>query len=50
MKKSSALVTPALIFGAAGAFAQATPAPAAPEPAFPLTANVSVTTKYKFRG
>ena len=50
MKKSSALVSPVLIFGAAGAFAQATPAPAAPEPVFPLTANVSVTTKYKFRG
>ena len=50
MKKSKALVSSVLTFGAAGAFAQATPAPAAPEPVFPLTANVSVTTKYKFRG
>lgn len=33
------------------AFAQAAPAaPAAPEPAVPLTANVALTTKYKFRG
>jgi uncharacterized protein (TIGR02001 family) len=50
MKKSNALVSSVLTFGAAGAFAQATPAPAAPEPVFPLTANVSVTTKYKYRG
>ena len=50
MKKSKALVSSVLTVGAAGAFAQATPAPAAPEPVFPLTANVSVTTKYKFRG
>lgn len=50
MKKSSVLVTSILSFGAVGAFAQATPAPAAPEPAFPLTANISVTTKYKYRG
>jgi uncharacterized protein (TIGR02001 family) len=50
MRKSKALVSSVLTFGAAGAFAQATPAPAAPEPVFPLTANVSVTTKYKFRG
>ncbi|MCE9659682.1 MAG: TorF family putative porin [Burkholderiales bacterium] len=51
MKRSSVLVSSFLSLGAvSGAFAQATPAPAAPEPAFPLTANVSVTTKYKFRG
>jgi uncharacterized protein (TIGR02001 family) len=50
LKKKSVLVTSFLSLGAAGAFAQATPAPAAPEPAFPLTANINVTTKYKFRG
>ena len=50
MKKKSVLVTSFLSLGAAGAFAQATPAPAAPEPMVPLTANVNVTTKYKFRG
>ena len=50
MKKSSVLVSSFLSLGAAGAFAQATPAPAAPEPAFPLTANINLTTKYKFRG
>jgi len=50
MKKKSALVTSILSLGAAGAFAQATPAPAAPEPPAPLTANVNLTTKYKFRG
>ena len=32
MKKKSVLVTSLLSLGAAGAFAQATPAPAAPEP------------------
>jgi len=50
MKKKSALVTSILSLGAAGAFAQATPAPAAPEPPAPLTANINLTTKYKFRG
>jgi len=50
MKKSSILVTTFLSLGAASAFAQSTPAPAAPEPAFPLTGNINVTTKYKFRG
>jgi uncharacterized protein (TIGR02001 family) len=50
MKKKSVLVSSFLSLGAAGAFAQATPAPAAPEPMFPLTANINVTTKYKFRG
>jgi uncharacterized protein (TIGR02001 family) len=50
MKKKSALVTSLLSLGAAGVFAQATPAPAAPEPPVPLTANINLTTKYKFRG
>jgi len=50
MKKKSVLVTSLLSLGAAGAFAQATPAAPAPEPAFPLTANINLTTKYKFRG
>ena len=50
MKKKSVLVTSFLTLGAAGAFAQATPTPAAPEPPFPLTANISLTSKYKFRG
>jgi uncharacterized protein (TIGR02001 family) len=52
MKKSSVLVTSILSLGAAGAFAQAAPAaPAAPEPMVSgLTANVNLTTKYKFRG
>ena len=50
MKKSSVLVSSFLSLGAAGAFAQTTPASAAPEPAFPLTANINLTTKYKFRG
>ena len=50
MKKKSVLVTSFLSLGAAGAFAQATPAPAAPEPMVPLTANVNLTTKYRFRG
>ena len=50
MKKKSVLVTSFLSLGAAGAFAQATPAPAAPEPMVPLTANINLTTKYKFRG
>jgi len=49
MKKSSVLVSSFLSLGAAGAFAQST-APAAPEPVFPLTANVNLATKYKFRG
>lgn len=49
MKKSSILVSSLLTFGAAGAFAQAA-APAAPEPAFPLSGNINLTTKYKFRG
>ena len=35
MKKKSALVTSILSLGAAGAFAQATPAPVAPEPPAP---------------
>jgi hypothetical protein len=50
LKKKSVLVTSFLSLGAAGAFAQATPAPAAPEPMVPLTANINLTTKYKFRG
>jgi len=54
MKKKSVLVTSILSLGAAGAFAQAAPAPAAPasapEPMVPLTANINLTTKYKFRG
>ena len=50
MKKKSVLVTSFLSLGAAGAFAQATPAPAAPEPPVALTANINLTTKYKFRG
>ena len=50
MKKKSVLVTSILSLGAAGAFAQASTAPAAPEPPVPLTANVNLTTKYKFRG
>jgi uncharacterized protein (TIGR02001 family) len=50
MKKKSVLVTSFLTLGAAGALAQATPAPAAPEPLVPLTANINLTTKYKFRG
>ncbi|MEO5882420.1 MAG: TorF family putative porin [Caldimonas sp.] len=49
MKKSSVLVSSFLTLGAASALAQAT-APAAPEPAFPLSANINLTTKYKFRG
>lgn len=49
MKKSAVLVSSFLSLGAAGAFAQST-APAAPEPVFPLTANVNLATKYKFRG
>ncbi|MCE9659829.1 MAG: TorF family putative porin [Burkholderiales bacterium] len=45
-------VSSLLSLGAAGAFAQATPAaPAAPEPVVGgFTANVNLTTKYKFRG
>jgi uncharacterized protein (TIGR02001 family) len=54
MKKSSIIVSSVLSFGAFGAFAQSTApapaaAPAAPE-ASPFTANLNLTTKYKFRG
>lgn len=53
MKKSlfvgPAVATATLAFAAAAGAQTAAPAPA-PEPVFPLTANIAVTTKYKFRG
>ena len=49
MKKKPILVASLLSLTALGALAQATPPAAAPEPS-PFSANISVTTKYKFRG